>query len=149
MLDKILPMESWHTKASHSGGTQAGPADPGGGVCGWGISTPGPFPVLPVPEHKNPRCLAVSSVAALQYHNMIFVDQPVGTGFSYSEVSACACVCVYVYHNMIFVDQPVGTGFSYSEDDRDRVYGEDGVANDMLDFVYEFLESEWELAGVC
>ncbi|KAF5836700.1 Alpha/Beta hydrolase protein [Dunaliella salina] len=49
------------------------------------------------------------------------------------------------YHDMIFVDQPVGTGFSYSEDDRDRVYGEDGVANDMLDFVYEFLEMHDDL----
>jgi len=28
------------------------------------------------------------------------------------------------------------------QDDRDRVHGEVGVADDMLDFVYAFLESE-------
>ena len=30
-----------------------------------------------------------------------------------------------------------------SQDDRDRVFDENGVADDMLDFIYEFLESEW------
>lgn len=32
---------------------------------------------------------------------------------------------------MIFVDQPVNTGFSYSSDDRDRCYDEECVSNDM------------------
>ncbi|EIE20942.1 peptidase S10, serine carboxypeptidase [Coccomyxa subellipsoidea C-169] len=41
-------------------------------------------------------------------------------------------------HNMIFVDQPINTGFSYSEDERDRVYDEKVVAADMLDFLKEF-----------
>lgn len=36
-----------------------------------------------------------------------------------------------VHHHMIFVDQPVNTGFSYSSDDRDRCYDEECVSNDM------------------
>ncbi|BDA42498.1 Serine carboxypeptidase 3 [Coccomyxa sp. Obi] len=41
-------------------------------------------------------------------------------------------------HNMIFVDQPINTGFSYSEDERDRVFDEKVVGADMLDFLKEF-----------
>ncbi|QDZ19216.1 serine carboxypeptidase [Chloropicon primus] len=44
-----------------------------------------------------------------------------------------------VHHNMIFVDQPINTGFSYSQDDRDEVYTEKTVAADMVDFLTEFL----------
>ncbi|GIL92291.1 hypothetical protein Vretimale_18448 [Volvox reticuliferus] len=50
-------------------------------------------------------------------------------------------------HNMIFVDQPIGTGFSYSEDWRDRVYNEKVVGDDMLDFLYEFYQAHPELMG--
>ena len=32
-----------------------------------------------------------------------------------------------VAHNMIFVDQPIGTGYSYSDDPKDRVTSEKGV----------------------
>ncbi|KAG2492349.1 hypothetical protein HYH03_009297 [Edaphochlamys debaryana] len=42
------------------------------------------------------------------------------------------------YHNMIFVDQPIGTGFSYSGDWRDTVFDETRVGQDMLDFLWEF-----------
>lgn len=43
--------------------------------------------------------------------------------------------------NLIYVDQPIGTGFSYSDDPRDTVYGGHGVGLDMLDFLLEFLEA--------
>lgn len=36
--------------------------------------------------------------------------------------------------NIIFVDQPVGTGFSYSTDIRDIRHDEEGVSEDMYDF---------------
>ncbi|EFJ52952.1 hypothetical protein VOLCADRAFT_102913 [Volvox carteri f. nagariensis] len=48
-------------------------------------------------------------------------------------------------HNMIFVDQPIGTGFSYSDDWRDRVYNEVVVGEDMLDFLYAFYSAHPEL----
>jgi carboxypeptidase C (cathepsin A) len=51
-----------------------------------------------------------------------------------------------VGHNMIFVDQPINTGFSYSPDERDRVYDEEIVSNDMLDFLQEFFEAHPEFA---
>jgi serine carboxypeptidase-like clade 4 len=37
--------------------------------------------------------------------------------------------------NLIYVDQPTGTGFSYSTDPRDIRFGEKGVANDLYDFL--------------
>lgn len=37
--------------------------------------------------------------------------------------------------NLIYVDQPTGTGFSYSSDDDDMRHGEEGVSNDLYDFL--------------
>lgn len=37
--------------------------------------------------------------------------------------------------NLIYVDQPTGTGFSYSSDDEDIRHNEDGVSNDLYDFM--------------
>eukprot|EP00892_Ulva_mutabilis_P009381 jgi/Ulvmu1/6815/UM031_0019.1 len=51
-----------------------------------------------------------------------------------------------VSHNLIYVDQPIGTGYSYSTDPADAVYNEKGVAHDMLDFLQEFMEAHPELA---
>lgn len=42
--------------------------------------------------------------------------------------------------NIVFVDQPINTGFSYSADPRDRVYDENVVAADMLDFLLAFYD---------
>lgn len=49
--------------------------------------------------------------------------------------------------HMIYVDQPIGTGFSWSEDDRDRCYDENCVADDMLDFLQAFFSVKSELQG--
>lgn len=48
---------------------------------------------------------------------------------------------------MIFVDQPINTGFSWSEDDRDRCYDEECVSDDMLDFIQELWMARPELQG--
>lgn len=37
--------------------------------------------------------------------------------------------------NLLYVDQPTGTGFSYSSDSRDIRHNEDGVSNDLYDFM--------------
>ncbi|WOL08444.1 hypothetical protein Cni_G17197 [Canna indica] len=42
--------------------------------------------------------------------------------------------------NIIFVDQPTGTGFSYSTDIRDLRYGEKGVSDDLYDFLQAFFK---------
>ncbi|XP_058099119.1 serine carboxypeptidase-like isoform X1 [Magnolia sinica] len=42
--------------------------------------------------------------------------------------------------NLIFVDQPTGTGFSYSTDLRDIRFGEKGVSNDVYDFLQAFFK---------
>ncbi|QCE05433.1 serine carboxypeptidase-like [Vigna unguiculata] len=40
--------------------------------------------------------------------------------------------------NLLYVDQPTGTGFSYSTDLRDIRHNEDGVSNDLYDFIQAF-----------
>lgn len=37
--------------------------------------------------------------------------------------------------NILFVDQPVGTGFSYTSDKRDIRHDEKGVSDDLYDFL--------------
>lgn len=37
--------------------------------------------------------------------------------------------------NIIYVDQPVGTGFSYSSDASDLRHDEKGVSDDLYDFL--------------
>jgi hypothetical protein len=49
--------------------------------------------------------------------------------------------------HMVFVDQPIGTGFSYSADDDDRCYDEACVAADMLDFMQALFAARPHLAG--
>ncbi|CAN1139718.1 Serine carboxypeptidase-like 49 [Linum perenne] len=48
--------------------------------------------------------------------------------------------------NLIYVDQPIGTGFSYSTDRRDIRHNEDGVSNDLYDFLQAFFIEHPELA---
>lgn len=50
--------------------------------------------------------------------------------------------------NLIYVDQPINTGFSYSDDPQDTVhYSEVGVANDMIDFLLEFMDKYPQYKG--
>ncbi|KAK7412973.1 hypothetical protein VNO78_04770 [Psophocarpus tetragonolobus] len=46
--------------------------------------------------------------------------------------------------NILFVDQPTGTGFSYTSDDRDIRHDEAGVSNDLYDFLQEFFKAHPE-----
>ncbi|KAG8380547.1 hypothetical protein BUALT_Bualt06G0027000 [Buddleja alternifolia] len=48
--------------------------------------------------------------------------------------------------NILFVDQPVGTGFSYSSDRRDIRHNENGVSDDLYDFLQAFFKEHSELA---
>ncbi|KAI3751529.1 hypothetical protein L2E82_22617 [Cichorium intybus] len=47
--------------------------------------------------------------------------------------------------NLIYVDQPTGTGFSYSSDIRDIRYDEQGVSDDLYDFLQAFFTEHPEL----
>jgi len=47
--------------------------------------------------------------------------------------------------NILFVDQPVDTGYSYSNNDHDVVHSEAEVAEDMYNFLLEFLKMHPEL----
>ena len=49
--------------------------------------------------------------------------------------------------NLVYVDQPIGTGFSYSTDPADAVRDEKRVAEDMLQFLTEFSDAHPELKG--
>lgn len=44
-------------------------------------------------------------------------------------------VMILQVSNILFVDQPVGTGFSYSSDRRDIRHNEKGVSDDLYDFL--------------
>ncbi|KAJ4847661.1 Serine carboxypeptidase-like 48 [Turnera subulata] len=49
--------------------------------------------------------------------------------------------------NIIFVDQPTGTGFSETTDDSDIRHDENGVSNDLYNFLQEFSKGHPEFAG--
>ncbi|KAL3618744.1 Serine carboxypeptidase-like 48 [Castilleja foliolosa] len=49
--------------------------------------------------------------------------------------------------NLIYVDQPIGTGFSYSSDDDDIRHNEEGVSNDLYDFLQAFFKAHPKLAS--
>ncbi|KAI3722055.1 hypothetical protein L2E82_33079 [Cichorium intybus] len=42
--------------------------------------------------------------------------------------------------NMIYIDQPIGTGFSYSSSEKDIRHDEKGVGDDLYDFLQEFFK---------
>uniref|UniRef100_M8B4E8 Carboxypeptidase n=1 Tax=Aegilops tauschii TaxID=37682 RepID=M8B4E8_AEGTA len=46
--------------------------------------------------------------------------------------------------NLIYVDQPTGTGFSYSSDSRDTRHNEASVSNDLYDFLQAFFKEHPE-----
>ncbi|PSR89928.1 Serine carboxypeptidase-like [Actinidia chinensis var. chinensis] len=48
--------------------------------------------------------------------------------------------------NLIYVDQPTGTGFSYSSNDDDIRHDEDGVSNDLYDFLQAFFKQHPQYA---
>ncbi|VFQ77802.1 unnamed protein product [Cuscuta campestris] len=48
--------------------------------------------------------------------------------------------------NLIYVDQPTGTGFSYSSDEGDLRHDENGVSNDLYDFLQAFFKQHPEYA---
>ncbi|WVY98468.1 hypothetical protein V8G54_030619 [Vigna mungo] len=56
--------------------------------------------------------------------------------------------------NLLYVDQPTGTGFSYSSDKRDIRHDEEGVSNDLYDFLQaffaehpEYVENDFFITG--
>uniref|UniRef100_A0A0A0LSB6 Serine carboxypeptidase n=1 Tax=Cucumis sativus TaxID=3659 RepID=A0A0A0LSB6_CUCSA len=49
--------------------------------------------------------------------------------------------------NLIYVDQPTGTGFSYTSDDDDIRHDEEGVSNDLYDFLQAFFTEHKEFAA--
>ncbi|XVF23523.1 hypothetical protein REPUB_Repub13aG0046100 [Reevesia pubescens] len=48
--------------------------------------------------------------------------------------------------NLLYVDQPIGTGFSYSSDRGDIRHNEDEVSNDLYDFLQAFFAEHPEFA---
>ncbi|XP_010493406.1 PREDICTED: serine carboxypeptidase-like 47 [Camelina sativa] len=48
--------------------------------------------------------------------------------------------------NLIYVDQPVGTGFSYTSDKSDLRHDEAGVSNDLYDFLQAFFKEHPKFA---
>ncbi|CAL1392286.1 unnamed protein product [Linum trigynum] len=49
--------------------------------------------------------------------------------------------------NILFVDQPTGTGFSYTTSESDIRRNETGVSNDLYDFLQEFFKGHPQFAG--
>ena len=54
-------------------------------------------------------------------------------------------VLIFQASNLLYVDQPTGTGFSYSSDKRDIRHNEDGVSDDL----YDFLQVQFLTMSVC
>ncbi|KAJ7947871.1 Carboxypeptidase [Quillaja saponaria] len=48
--------------------------------------------------------------------------------------------------NLLYVDQPIGTGFSYTSDESDIRHDEDGVSSDLYDFLQAFFKEHPQFA---
>ncbi|KAK2643448.1 hypothetical protein Ddye_025211 [Dipteronia dyeriana] len=48
--------------------------------------------------------------------------------------------------NLLYVDQPTGTGFSYTSDESDIRHDEAGISNDLYDFLQAFFKEHPQLA---
>ncbi|KEH29969.1 putative carboxypeptidase C [Medicago truncatula] len=46
--------------------------------------------------------------------------------------------------NIIYIDQPIGTGFSYTSDDSDIRHDQTSISNDLYDFLQEFFKQHPE-----
>ncbi len=51
-----------------------------------------------------------------------------------------------INNNLVYVDQPVGTGFSFTKQDNCYAKNEEDVARDLYDFVTQFLKLFPEVA---
>eukprot|EP00878_Enallax_costatus_P000305 GHUV01000378.1.p1 GENE.GHUV01000378.1~~GHUV01000378.1.p1 ORF type:complete len:521 (+),score=122.91 GHUV01000378.1:129-1565(+) len=91
-----------------------GPNDP---VILWMTGGPGCSSEIAIFYENGPYTLT---------HNMTLADNPYGWD---------------KHASVIYVDQPINTGYSWSDDPRDDVSGEHQVAEDMLDFLQEFFEA--------
>ncbi|XP_073156558.1 serine carboxypeptidase-like [Henckelia pumila] len=49
--------------------------------------------------------------------------------------------------NLVYVDQPTGTGFSYSNDNDDLRHDEEGISNDLYDFLQAFFKEHPQYAN--
>lgn len=97
-----------------------------------------------------------------QFH-LLYLDQPVGTGFSYSTVGRvgesarvrAACVCVFVVR-AVSVDSVCGVDrhptcqrslaatchVQHAQDPHDKAHNERDVSRDVLDFLRQFYAGE-------
>ena len=97
------------------------------GADGGDLSTRG---ARPPPRAGGPGCS--SELAVFEENGPYHVEKNLSLSTSAYGWDTVA--------NLIYVDQPINTGFSYSNDPEDTVhYSEVGVANDMLDFLQEFM----------
>lgn len=66
----------------------------------------------------------------------LFDMQPLSTfQVFYLEENLQILLLILQASNLLYVDQPTGTGFSYTSDKRDIRHNEDGVSNDLYDFL--------------
>ncbi|KAI3891430.1 hypothetical protein MKX03_020712 [Papaver bracteatum] len=59
------------------------------------------------------------------------------------------CSSELVVSNLLYVDQPTGTGFSYSSDSRDLRHNEEGVSNDLYNFLQhpQYAKNDFYITG--
>ncbi len=109
-----------------------------GGYCGGHNTYQGKTHRAPPSEHGPFRVTPSLGLVPANYswdvnHNVIYVDQPMNTGFSYSTVRIVCCVWFYTC-GLSCVHTPP----PYTQDTRDVVYTETMLAEDMVAFLQDF-----------
>lgn len=86
-------------------------------------------------QTKNKKCIQADTYMFLFFHFLLFEKFLYNDFLDFFCESLIILIFILQISNLLYVDQPIGTGFSYSSDPRDIRHNEESISNDLYDFL--------------